>query len=122
MKKIEIFDPAMCCNTGVCGPSIDPELLRVSFVVKNLETKNYPIKRHNLSSEPQAFVENTHVNEMLNSIGVNALPYVFVDGELMMTQRYPTNEEFAEWTEQEISELTKKPKVRLSLDAKGGGL
>ena len=26
MNKIEIFDPAMCCSTGVCGPSVDPEL------------------------------------------------------------------------------------------------
>ena len=37
MKKIQIFDPAMCCSTGVCGPSIDPELLRMSFVTKNLD-------------------------------------------------------------------------------------
>lgn len=122
MKKIEIYDPAMCCDSGVCGPSIDPELLRVSFIVKNLENKNYPIVRHNLSSNPQAFVDNSDVNEMLTSVGVNELPYVFLDDKLMMTNRYPTNEEFAEWTGQEISELTKKPKVRLSLKPKGGGL
>lgn len=122
MKKIEIYDPAMCCESGVCGPSIDPELLRVSFIVKNLEIKNYPIMRHNLSSEPQAFVDNSQVNKMLNSIGVNGLPYIFLDGELMMTKRYPTNEEFSEWTGQDISELTKKPKIRLSLKPKGGGL
>jgi len=119
MKKIEIYDPAMCCESGVCGPSIDPELLRVSFIVKNLENKNYPIVRHNLSSDPQAFVDNKHINEMLNSVGVNELPYVFLNGELMMTKRYPTNEEFAEWTGQDIEELTKKPKVRLSLNTKG---
>ncbi len=29
MSVIEIFDPAMCCSTGVCGPSIDTELMRV---------------------------------------------------------------------------------------------
>ena len=32
MSKLEIFDPAMCCSTGVCGPSVDPELLRVSTI------------------------------------------------------------------------------------------
>ncbi|RIJ64525.1 MULTISPECIES: arsenite efflux transporter metallochaperone ArsD [unclassified Rummeliibacillus] len=122
MKKIEIYDPAMCCDSGVCGPSIDPELLRVSFIVKNLENKNYPITRHNLSSDPQAFVDNSEVNEMLTSVGVNELPYVFLDDKLMMTNRYPTNEEVAKWTGLEISELTKKPKVRLSLHTKGGGL
>ena len=122
MKKIEIYDPAMCCESGICGPSIDPELLRVSFIVKNLQNKNYPIERHNLSSDPQAFVDNIHVNKILNSLGVNELPYVFLNGELMMTNRYPTNEEFADWTGEDIGELTKKPKVRLSLNTKGGGL
>lgn len=122
MKKIEIYDPAMCCESGVCGPSIDPELLRVSFIVKNLENKKYPIIRHNLSNDPQAFVDNSQVNDMLHSIGVNGLPYIFLDGELKMTKRYPTNEEFSEWTGQDISELTKKPKVRLSLKPKDGGL
>lgn len=28
MKKIEIFDPAMCCPTGLCGPNINPDLMR----------------------------------------------------------------------------------------------
>ena len=23
---IRIFDPAMCCPTGVCGPSVEPDL------------------------------------------------------------------------------------------------
>ena len=23
MKKMVIYDPAMCCSTGVCGPSVD---------------------------------------------------------------------------------------------------
>ncbi|MCL6570876.1 MAG: arsenic metallochaperone ArsD family protein, partial [Bacillus sp. (in: Bacteria)] len=44
MKKIQIFDPAMCCSSGVCGPSIDPDLLRVSFAVSNLYKKKYPIE------------------------------------------------------------------------------
>lgn len=24
MVKLQVFDPAMCCSTGVCGPSVDP--------------------------------------------------------------------------------------------------
>lgn len=59
MKKIEIFDPAMCCSTGVCGPSVNPELIRVAAVVENLKKSGIHIIRHNLSSEPQAFVQNT---------------------------------------------------------------
>ena len=43
--KIEIFDPAMCCETGVCGPSIDPELMRMSTVINALKEKGIIIKR-----------------------------------------------------------------------------
>ena len=25
---IRVFDPAMCCSTGVCGPSVEPDLAR----------------------------------------------------------------------------------------------
>ena len=46
MKKIEIFDPAMCCSTGVCGPSIDPDLLRIATVLDPLKGKGIIIKRH----------------------------------------------------------------------------
>ncbi len=39
MTKVEIFDPALCCPTGVCGPSVDPELTRMASAVFLLEKK-----------------------------------------------------------------------------------
>ena len=39
MKKIEIFDPAMCCSTGVCGPGVDPELLRMATMVSKKQAR-----------------------------------------------------------------------------------
>ena len=30
MTAVRVFDPAMCCSTGVCGPSVDPQLARFS--------------------------------------------------------------------------------------------
>src|SRR5659263_165254 len=56
MKKIELFDPAMCCSTGVCGPSIDPELMRMAVVINALKEKGIVIKRHGVSSEAQDFI------------------------------------------------------------------
>ena len=69
MKKMIIFDPAMCCSTGVCGPSVDPELLRVSTVINNLKNNGVLVERHNLASNPQIFVDNKTINEMLNNEG-----------------------------------------------------
>ena len=95
MNKIEIFDPAMCCSTGVCGPSVDKELLRVATTINNLTKKGANIVRYNLTSNPQAFVDNQRVNDLLNSKGVDILPITFVDGEIVKTNAYLTNAEFA---------------------------
>lgn len=53
MKKIEIFDPAMCCPTGLCGPNINPDLMRIAAAVEYLKRKGVVIERHNLRDEPQ---------------------------------------------------------------------
>ncbi|WP_050614138.1 arsenite efflux transporter metallochaperone ArsD [Bacillus testis] len=121
MKQIQIFDPAMCCSTGVCGPSIDPELLRVSFIVSNLSKKEYPIERFNLANDTEHFMKNAKVNQLLNEKGPSVLPIVLVDGQVELTGAYPSNKEFEQWTGFAAEELTQKPKVRLSLKAKKEG-
>lgn len=95
MSKMEIFDPAMCCSTGVCGPSVNPELIRVSAVIQNLKKNGIDVKRHNLSSEPQAFMRNASISKELNAKGVKVLPITVVDGKIVKEAGYPTNREFA---------------------------
>lgn len=97
MSKMEIYDPAMCCSTGVCGPAVNPELIRVAAVIENLKKTGIEVKRHNLSSAPQDFISNTAVNQELNSKGVEVLPITIVDGKIVKKSGYPTNEEFAGW-------------------------
>ncbi|KUO76895.1 MAG: transcriptional regulator [Clostridia bacterium BRH_c25] len=94
MKKMIIFEPAMCCSSGVCGPAVDPELLRVSTVINNLKNKGILVERYNLSGNPQIFVDNKEINNMLNSDGVEAFPVTMVDGIVAKTKAYPTDEEF----------------------------
>src|SRR5690554_2057070 len=93
MKKMEIFEPAMCCPTGVCGPSVDPELLRLSTVLNNLKSNGVVVERHNLTNNPLIFVKNTEINSMLDKEGVEILPVTMVDGVVVKTKSYPSNEE-----------------------------
>jgi Arsenical resistance operon trans-acting repressor ArsD. len=95
-EKMIIFEPAMCCSTGVCGPSVDKELLRVSTVINNLKSHGVMVERHNLSSNPQIFVSNQEINKMLNDGGIEILPIIMVDGVVVKTKAYPSNEEFCE--------------------------
>jgi hypothetical protein len=98
LKKIAIYDPPMCCSTGVCGASVDQELLRVALVIDSLKQGGADISRYNLSGQPQAFVENELVSEHLRKNGPEILPITVVDGQIAKTKLYPTNEELAEWT------------------------
>jgi len=102
MTKIDIFDPAMCCSTGVCGPSINPELMRIATVINSLKDKGIIIKRHGLSSEPQNFISNKVINDLLQKEGVEILPVTLVDGVVAKTREYPTNEEIGDWLKIEI--------------------
>lgn len=92
MHTIEVFDPALCCPTGICGPSVDPELLRMSAVLDALAKAGFCVVRHSLAQQPQAFADNEEVRELLRQEGADILPLTFVDGELIAKGAYPTTE------------------------------
>jgi len=97
MKKMKIFEPAMCCPTGLCGVGVDPELLRISTVLDTLKKHGVPVERYNLNSAPREFILDQTINAYINAHGAEGLPAVMVNGEIIVTGRYPTNEEFTEW-------------------------
>jgi hypothetical protein len=107
MAKIRIYDPALCCPTGVCGPSVDPELTRIATAIFMLKKKGVDIARFNLGTEPQAFIDDQTVNQLLNEKGTDALPAVVVDGKVELIGEYPSNDQLAEWTKVDSSEWTK---------------
>lgn len=122
MKKMSIYEPAMCCSTGICGVSVDPELLRISTALNTLKKNGIEVQRYNLSGAPQEFVSNKAVNEFININGVDELPAILVDGEIVITGRYPTNEEFASLLEipQSILGGGKPKPVKVNLKRSGG--
>lgn len=113
MKKMEIFEPALCCETGVCGVGVDPELLRISSVVNILKSKEVSIYRHNLQSNPMEFINNTFVNAYVRRKGVEGLPVVLVDNVVVIEGRYPTNEEIQSYLElsEEYLDEVERPKL-----------
>ena len=116
MTKVEIFDPAMCCSTGVCGPSVDPELARVASAVYSLEEMGFDIKRYQLTSNPEVFAENDEITHIFLEKGPDALPVVLLNDKAVKVGSFPTNEEFAQWFDVKIEDLTKKPKKRMSIN------
>ena len=114
--KIEIYDPAMCCSTGVCGPSIDPELVRIQDALRQIQKQAPAVKveRYGLSADPQAFVNNTAVAELLKNEGPQCLPLVFVDGVVLSKGRYPANEQLKTTLKQTGLDVTLAEKEKSS--------
>ena len=98
MKKIEIFDPAMCCPTGLSGTNISTELMRIAVVIETLKKQGITVTRHNLRDEPQVYVTNQVVNDYLQKYGAEALPITLVDGEVAVSKTYPTTRQMSEWS------------------------
>ena len=108
MKKVIIYDPALCCPTGLCGVNIDPELMRIAVIVETLKRKGIAIERYNLRDNPQVYVSTKVVNDFLMKDGAEKFPIITVDGEIAITGAYPTNKQIAEWFNISEDELTVK--------------
>jgi hypothetical protein len=97
MVAVRVFDPAMCCSTGVCGPSVDPQLVRFSADLDWLKSQGVSVERFNLSQQPGAFAEDAAVKAALEAKGEAGLPLVKVNGEVRSSGVYPSRDDLAAW-------------------------
>jgi hypothetical protein len=95
MTKIQVFDPPMCCSTGVCGPNVDPVLARFSADLHWLANQKVVVERYNLAQQPQAFVASEAVKTALREDGNQCLPLILVDGVVSSKGSYPARAELA---------------------------
>jgi hypothetical protein len=115
MSKVQIYDKAMCCSTGICGPQVDPVLPRFAADLDWLKSQGNSVSRFNLSQTPAEFASNEVVKKMLGDEGVNCLPLVIVDDRVVSRSEYPSRENLAMWTG-----TTMKPEATLPLADSGG--
>jgi hypothetical protein len=94
---LQVFDPAMCCSTGICGPDVDPKLVQFAADLDWLKTQDVIVQRQNLSQNPAAFVENELVKTALTEKGEAALPVILLNGKVATMGRYPDRTELAGW-------------------------
>jgi hypothetical protein len=114
MTQIDVFDPPMCCSSGVCGPEVDPLLAAFAADVDWLTSQGVSVTRHNLAQEPQAFVSNPLVQETLQREGDACLPLVLVNGEIAGRGAYPRRDDLARLSGLTPAVSRTKPLIRLS--------
>lgn len=99
---IEIFDPPMCCSSGLCGPAVDPVLLKVQQAIIRIQRESdgrVRVERRQLSQDPGCFLQNPAVMSLVTRSGTGILPVTTVNGQVKKTNAYPTFEELEQWSE-----------------------
>jgi hypothetical protein len=111
MTKIQIYDKAMCCSTGVCGPQVDPVLPKFAADLDWLRSQGHDVDRFNLAQNPAEFAKNTTVQKMLVDEGVECLPLVLVDDRVVSRSEYPSRDNLAMWTGTSMKPKTNLPQT-----------
>ncbi|MFA5786562.1 MAG: arsenite efflux transporter metallochaperone ArsD [Actinomycetota bacterium] len=104
LPKVEVFDPPMCCPTGVCDSSVDPALVQFAADLEWLKSKGIQVERWNLAQRPAAFAQNETIRRALHDAKGQGLPMILVDGALVAKGAYPTREQLAGWFGMEVGE------------------
>ncbi len=113
--KIQIFDPPMCCSTGICGAEVDPTLVAFTADLDWLKRQGIEVERYNLSQQTQAFVSNQTVCDALKKDGNDCLPLILVDGNIASHGTYLSREKLAELTHLKYSETESKSETKAQL-------
>jgi AhpD family alkylhydroperoxidase len=98
MTTLTVYDPPMCCATGVCGPEVDPALVQFAGDLDWLKTHGIEVQRLNLAQQPARFAEHAAVKALLDRSGVDGLPAIVVGDQLVANARYPNRDELAAMT------------------------
>ncbi len=114
--KLQIFEPPMCCSTGICGPGVDPALVEFTADLDWLKRQGVEIERYNLSQQTQAFVSNTTVNDALKKDGNECLPLILADGKIVAQGAYPTRDKLAKLAGIEVSETAPKSVLKFTVE------
>ncbi|TVT27427.1 arsenite efflux transporter metallochaperone ArsD [Salinicoccus cyprini] len=96
MLEVKFYEEEMCCSTGICGPSPDEKLIRVNQLVEALKDSDINVERFNLSSAPNAFIENKSIISKIKEKGVEILPITVIDDQIVKTGEYMTEEEVSD--------------------------
>ncbi|MCX5835101.1 MAG: arsenite efflux transporter metallochaperone ArsD [Deltaproteobacteria bacterium] len=90
-NELIIYEGAMCCSTGVCGPEPDRELIEFNETVKKFQSQyngQLNIIRASLAFNSLMFFANKEVFQMVRENGGAILPITAINGEIVAKKRY----------------------------------
>ena len=120
MAAIRIYEPALCCDTGVCGVDLDQSLVEVTASVRSLQDLGADIQRHNLATDPLAFTTDETVRAFMHVVGSTGLPLTVVDGVTVATGAYPSKTQLLAFAGLVGPEPAERPQLGLTEKSESG--
>ena len=111
--KVEIYDPPMCCPTGLCGPAVDPALMKISDAILALKKQGVSVERYNLKSDYMTIKDNLPVMAVIHRGGSKMMPITVIRGKIFKTGEYPSYEEICK--ELEIEPLKSNKPISIQI-------
>jgi len=121
MSEIVVYDRPLCCSTGVCGPQVDPALVQFAADLDGLKRVGHHVVRWNLAQEPNAFLQNHTVQQFLTADGVECLPLILVNGQIVSRGTYPPRGLMESWLSGGALASVPGPAKKLGLPILGDG-
>ena len=85
----------MCCSSGVCGADVDKNLVAFAASLQWLKMNGVRVERFNPSHQFDAFADNPVVVKAVNEKGMECLPLILLNGEIVSAGSYPSRHELA---------------------------
>ena len=105
MSKVKIYEPAMCCETGVCGVDADAVLITFTADIEWLKKQGVSVERFNLAQEPAAFISDTKIKAEINEKGETCLPLLMFEDRIISRGCYPDRSQLTALTGLDTSTL-----------------
>ncbi len=103
--KIIIYETAMCCSSGVCGPNPDKSLITLQDALDKLKHMGAKVERYSITGSPKKFRENPEIIKIMQERQIKALPITTCDGKVVKIGSYPSIDEFKKYIENGDIEL-----------------
>ena len=91
---VEIFDPPLCCPTGLCGPVLDTTLVDLgeALLARRSQAVTAVVRRQ-MASEPRELMRTVRSTPSSRHGTSRSLPITVVRGRKVKTDAYPTLDE-----------------------------
>ena len=109
MKSIRVYDINLSPEMEPADSAVGAEYRRVSTMLYTLESRGADAKYLNLHKDSLTFMESPAVQQLMRGAGMDGFPCMTADEEIVVSGRYPTNEEILEQLDTDVLELLARP-------------